>query len=168
MTGSFINTAFLLTGGNKGNRLQQLNTAKKYIEELCGIVVSVSSVYETAAWGLTDQPSFYNQALQLQTNMGAQELMTTLLHIEEKMGRVRTVKMGPRIIDIDILFFNDNIIETENLTVPHPWLHKRRFALMPLAEIAPHLIHPIFKKNIEDILVACDDHLPVHKINGAA
>lgn len=168
MTGSFINTAFLLTGGNTGNRLQHLITAKQYIGEYCGLVADASSVYETAAWGLTDQPAFYNQALQLHTNMQADELMVMLLHIENKMGRVRTVKMGPRVIDIDILFFNDDIIKTETLIIPHPWLHKRRFALMPMTEIAPQFIHPVFKKNIQELLAICDDELPVHKITGMA
>ena len=95
--------------------------------------------------------------------MPAEELMQTLLNIEEEMGRVRTVKMGPRIIDIDILFLNDEIINTSFLSVPHPYLHQRRFALIPLAEIAPQLIHPILKKNIDELLELCGDELPVKK-----
>ena len=163
MDKGFRNTAFLLTGGNTADRQQHLQAAKINIEKYCGHIIAASSIYETAAWGLTNQPSFYNQALQLQTNMPAEELMQTLLNIEEEMGRVRTVKMGPRIIDIDILFLNDEIINTSFLSVPHPYLHQRRFALIPLAEIAPQLIHPILKKNIDELLELCGDELPVKK-----
>lgn len=160
----YTNTVFLLTGGNQGNRLQYLEDAKNNIEKFCGQITVFSSIYETEAWGLKEQPSFYNQALQLQTNMPAEKLMQTLLSIEEMMGRIRTVKLGPRIIDIDILLFSDDIIESEILTVPHPFLHKRRFALTPLCEIAAEIIHPVFSKTIIKLLDECDDELPVYKI----
>lgn len=168
MAKGFTNTTFLLTGGNKGNRLQYLADAKKNIEKYCGQIGAVSSIYETAAWGITNQASFYNQALELKTNLPAEKLMLQLLDIEEMMGRIRTVKLGPRMIDIDILFFNDDIIESKIITTPHPYLHQRRFALTPLCEICPNKSHPLLNKSIRELLNECGDELPVYKINDIA
>ena len=159
-----MSKAYLLTGGNLGNRLNNLEQARKLIEQYCGRIVRQSSVYETAAWGFKEQPDFYNQALQIETELSAAELMKTILMTEEKMGRKREIKMGPRIIDIDILLFNDEIIYEPHLTIPHERLHERRFALMPLAEIAPGVIHPIFKKSITQLLSESTDTLDVNKI----
>ena len=114
-----MNKAYLLTGGNLGNRLNNLSEARKLIEQYCGKIDAQSSIYETAAWGFKDQPDFYNQALEVATKLSSEELMKTILMIEEKMGRKRSVKMGPRIIDIDILLFNDEIIHQPHLTIPH-------------------------------------------------
>ena len=159
-----MNTAYLLTGGNLGNRLNNLIHAGKLIEQYCGKIVQHSSIYKTAAWGFTDQPDFYNQALEIQTDFLPEELIQKLLMIEEQMGRKRDVKMGPRIIDIDILLFNNEIIHKPHLTIPHPRLHERRFALTPLAEIAPDIIHPVIHKTIHQLLLECTDTLNVHKI----
>jgi 2-amino-4-hydroxy-6-hydroxymethyldihydropteridine diphosphokinase len=141
-----MNKAYLLTGGNLGNRLDNLYKAADYIEQYCGKIVRKSSVYETAAWGLEDQPDFYNQALLINTMLSAQELIRQLLIIENKMGRRREVKMGPRTIDIDILFYNDAVINAPDLIIPHPRMQDRRFVLMPFSEIAPNFIHPVFHK----------------------
>lgn len=159
-----MNKAYLLTGGNLGNRMDYLSNAQKLVEECCGKITAASDVYETAAWGVTDQPSFYNRLLVLETNLAPEKLMETLLAIEEKMGRQRNIKMGPRTIDIDILMIDNLIINTSLLTVPHPHLHERRFALIPLAEVAPGLIHPILEKSIATLLKECKDELDVHKI----
>ena len=159
-----MNKAYLLTGGNLGNRLNNLEEARKLIEQRCGKIVQQSSIYETAAWGFKDQPDFYNQALGIETKLSPQALMKTILIIEEKMGRKREIKMGPRTIDIDILLFNNEIIHQSHVTIPHERLHERRFALMPLAEIAPDLIHPVLKKTIQQLLLECTDTLNVNKI----
>ena len=159
-----MNKAYLLIGGNMGSRSAYLQRAIELINDLAGTVINQSSIYETAAWGNTDQPSFLNQALEIQTGYTAGGLMKRLLLIEEKMGRKRHEKYGPRVIDIDILFFNDGILNTKIVTIPHPQLHKRKFALKPLAEIAPDLIHPVFNKTVSRLLKECDDPLPVNKI----
>jgi 2-amino-4-hydroxy-6-hydroxymethyldihydropteridine diphosphokinase len=159
-----MNRAYLLTGGNLGNRLNNLIDACKLIEQYCGKIVQQSAIYKTAAWGITDQPDFFNQALEIQTELSPEQLMQMLLMIEGQMGRKRVVKMGPRIIDIDILLFNNEIIHQSHLTIPHPRLHERRFALTPLAEIAPGIIHPVIHKTIHQLLLECTDTLNVHKI----
>lgn len=158
-----MNTAYLLTGGNMGNRAFHLQQAEQYIQQYCGEIVCSSSIYKTEAWGFTDQPAFYNQALELKTALSPDQLMRKLLEIELEMGRIRTLKMGPRIIDLDILLIDDLIIESELLSVPHPALVERRFALLPLAEIAPLLIHPIEGKTITALLDSCTDTLNVQK-----
>jgi 2-amino-4-hydroxy-6-hydroxymethyldihydropteridine diphosphokinase len=156
--------AYLLTGGNIGNRVHHLTKAKKLIEKYCGNIIASSAYYETAAWGVTNQPNFYNQVLALNTQLLPIELMKTLLQIESMMGRVRNIKMGPRIIDIDILIIENFICNDPILQLPHPALIERRFALTPLAEVAPNLIHPVEKKNILQLLHDCTDNLNVQKI----
>ena len=148
-----------------GNRSRYLENACKAIEQHCGLIVSVSSVYETDAWGMKDQNAFLNQALKIETKLGAIELLKCLLKIEESLGRKREKKYGPRTIDIDILLFNDAIITDENLKVPHPELQNRRFALECLNEIAAENIHPLFQKTIHQLLAECPDPLSVNKFN---
>jgi len=156
-----MNKAYLLTGGNMGNREKNLARAKKLISEQAGKVTRASSLYETAAWGKTDQPSFYNQALELETTLPPKDLLKLLLEIEKKLGRQRDEKYGPRTIDIDILLYGDQIFNDPQLRIPHPELQNRRFALTPLAEIGPGLVHPVFKKSITELLAICSDTLEV-------
>lgn len=154
-----MNKAYLLIGGNMGDRLANLENAKKAIEKDLGNILYTSSVYETAAWGKEDQPAFLNQALLIETNLKAEDLMNTLLQIEKNMGRIRQEYLGPRTIDLDIIFFNDQIMNTENLTIPHPQMQKRNFVLTPLNEIAPDFIHPVFNRSIAQLLMDCEDSL---------
>jgi 2-amino-4-hydroxy-6-hydroxymethyldihydropteridine diphosphokinase len=159
-----MNKAYLLTGGNKGDRRSFLQEAKKEIDSHCSSIVQQSALYQTAAWGKTDQEDFLNQVLLLETQLNAQALMQTILQIEELMGRVRSEKYGPRIIDIDILFFNHDIIHEPALIIPHPQIQNRRFVLEPMNEIAPEFIHPVFQKTIHELLIECKDELGVKKI----
>lgn len=160
-----MNIAYLLIGGNLGNRSAHLQKAIQLIEQYCGQVVQSSAIYETAAWGLIEQPAFYNQALKIETTLQPESLMQQLLSIEQEMGRIRTIKLGPRTIDLDMLFYNQIVLTTELLVLPHPALTERRFVLLPLSEIAPHLDHPIFHKTIEQLLNECPDQLDVQKLS---
>jgi 2-amino-4-hydroxy-6-hydroxymethyldihydropteridine diphosphokinase len=158
-----MNSAYLLIGGNLGNRENNFTIARGYIEQYCGPVLRSSSLYETAAWGKTDQPSFLNQALEIETELHAEHLMTQVLEIEKFMGRERKEKYGPRVIDIDILLFNNEQYDLPFLKIPHPEMQNRRFALTPLAEIAGGIQHPVFKKSIDQLLKECPDKLEVKK-----
>ncbi len=162
-----MNIVYLLTGGNVGNRAQYLQESAFLIESSCGNIVRRSSLYETAAWGKTDQAAFLNQALELHTQLAANNLMEQLLLLEQKAGRKRREKYGPRTIDIDILLFNHDIIDDPFITVPHPQMANRRFVLEPLQEIAADYLHPILKKTVGQLLQDCPDPLPVKKFSAA-
>lgn len=159
-----MNKAYLLIGGNEGDRLLHMQQARANIELICGAVEQVSSLYITAAWGKTDQADFLNQALLINTGMDPHTLLISILSIEEKMGRKRTVKNAPRIIDIDILFYNRLVMADPGLIIPHPRIPERRFVLEPLAEIAPGFIHPKSGKTIRQLLRECTDTLAVKKM----
>jgi 2-amino-4-hydroxy-6-hydroxymethyldihydropteridine diphosphokinase len=163
-----MSTAYLLIGGNLGNRSANLQKAVFHMEQTCGKIVQSSAIYETSAWGLTQQPAFYNQALTLSTQLSPEKLMQTLLEIEIQMGRTREIKMGPRIIDLDILLIDQLVQHTKLLQLPHPSLTMRRFALLPLAEIAPDLVHPLLQKTIQQLLEICPDQLDVQKLSTVA
>ncbi|MCB0560028.1 MAG: 2-amino-4-hydroxy-6-hydroxymethyldihydropteridine diphosphokinase [Lewinellaceae bacterium] len=158
------NQVYLHTGTNLGNREANLQRANEWIEEEIGPIEQVSKVYRTKAWGITDQPDFLNQALLVGSLLSPFELLERIHAIERRMGRVREIKWGERIIDIDILFFNDEIIDTEKLTIPHPYLHYRNFVLLPLMDIAPGLLHPGFKLTIAELFANSEDTLRVEVV----
>ena len=156
-----MNTIFLITGGNMGNRKDNLSNAADLIQNQVGKIIKSSKIYETEAWGNTDQPAFYNQVHIIKSHLSAEETISKILAIEKQMGRIRTIKNAARVIDIDILFFNKEIIHTPNLIVPHIEIPNRRFVLMPLAELSPDFIHPVLNRSIKDLLSACQDPLEV-------
>ena len=158
-----LNLVYLSLGSNIGNRSEQLEKAINSLQEI-GVVGKISSVYETAAWGNINQSSFLNLVLQMLTNIDALNFMNKLLFIEEKMGRVRKDKWEERIIDIDILYFNNEIINEEKLKVPHSYLYERKFVLEPLVEIAPDFIHPILNISSKEMLNRCADKLEVKRL----
>ena len=154
-------TAYLLLGSNEGNRQQWLQDALQHIEASCGKVTTSSSVYSTAAWGIEEQPDFLNMSIAIDTELSASDLLKEILSIEKLLGRERTVKWGQRTIDIDILFYGNEIIDLPDLKVPHPFIQDRRFALAPMNEIAPGLLHPVLNKTITQLLRDCPDQLEV-------
>jgi 2-amino-4-hydroxy-6-hydroxymethyldihydropteridine diphosphokinase len=155
--------AYLSLGSNVGDRAQQLRDAQARLSA-AGRVVATSSLYETEPVEFTDQPWFLNCAVALETEKDPQELMATILGIEKEMGRRRVQKKGPRSIDIDILLFGDAVIDSPELTLPHPAMHQRRFVLEPLAEIASEVQHPLLKKTIRELLAALPDGQSVRRI----
>lgn len=158
-----MNHAYLLIGGNLGDRLANLQNTIQQIEMHGGKIISSSAIYETAAWGFTEQPPFFNQALHIQTHLSAIELMQQLLAIELSLGRERLIPMGPRSIDIDIIYFNDEIIQNDIVSIPHPRMEHRNFVLIPLNEIAPNYIHPILNIPTTTLLKQCKDESHVYK-----
>jgi 2-amino-4-hydroxy-6-hydroxymethyldihydropteridine diphosphokinase len=158
-----MNNTWLSLGSNEGDRLQWFQKAMDLLSSNCGSIVNRSSVYETAAWGLTTQPDFLNMVIEVQTNKTPSQLLTEIHNIETVLGRQRDVKWGQRTLDIDILLYNNDIIKLPGLTIPHPFMQDRRFTLTPLAEIAPAYIHPKFNKTILQLLDECPDKLEVHK-----
>ena len=158
-----MNKTYLLLGSNMGNSQQQLTIAIKNITLQIGKVNRKSKLYATAAWGNTNQPDFLNQVVIVETKLDALQTIDIILSIEKQMGRVRTTKNAPRIIDIDILFFNKEIIDEKHLTIPHPQIENRRFVLIPLNELSPNFTHPISHKTIHLLLKDCADTLDVKK-----
>ena len=159
-----MNKIYLLLGSNIGNGQKQLFKAISLIQKKVGKINRLSSKYKTAAWGKTDQPDFINQVIIVESDLSARAVMQTILAIESTMGRVRTEKNAPRIIDIDILFFEKEIIDETDLVIPHPAMHLRRFVLVPLNELSPNFIHPVLKKTNHQLLLTCTDKLDVKKI----
>jgi 2-amino-4-hydroxy-6-hydroxymethyldihydropteridine diphosphokinase len=153
---------YLHTGSNLGNQAENLSKVNDLITQFIGKIVAKSGLYETEAWGVTDQPNFYNQALKVETTLTPQTILEKILFIEtEHFNRIREKKWAARIIDVDILLYDDVVIKTENLIIPHPYLHQRNFVLIPLMEIAGMLVHPILKETIEDLYWQSEDSLDV-------
>jgi 2-amino-4-hydroxy-6-hydroxymethyldihydropteridine diphosphokinase len=146
-------TAYLSLGSNLGDRAANLEAAIERLGEL-GQVVARSAIYETEPVEMERQPWFLNCVVAIETELMPRQFLSRVLAIEQKMGRRRTQPKGPRTIDIDILLFGASIVDTPSLTIPHPAMHRRRFVLEPLAEIAPELRHPVLKKTVREMMEA--------------
>ncbi|OSZ78987.1 2-amino-4-hydroxy-6-hydroxymethyldihydropteridine diphosphokinase [Chitinophagaceae bacterium IBVUCB1] len=154
---------YLLLGSNEGNRLEWFDKAMDLLRAGGCVVVAQSAVYETAAWGKEDQPDFLNMALCVATTLLPLQLLALTQSIEHQLGRQRTVKWGQRTLDIDILLYGNEVVDTPALQVPHPQLPNRRFALVPLADVAANLVHPTLHTTISGLLAVCPDALAVRK-----
>lgn len=149
---------YLEIGGNQGDRWLLLDKVKAMISSRMGAVLNESSVYETPPWGFESDMSFYNQALAVQTNLEPNILLSELQQIEKQLGRVRSEnRYDSRTMDIDVLFYGNQIIQTDNFTVPHPRMHLRKFVLDPLVEIASDVVHPVLHKTIRELWNECPD-----------
>lgn len=137
---------FISLGGNLGNTLEIFKNSYLEIEKKIGRISAFSKIYQTAAWGKTDQADFLNQVIQAETNLDPEKIMSELLEIELFFGRRRDVIWGPRILDLDILFLGNQIVSSKNVDIPHPQIAHRCFVLIPMAEIAPHFMHPVLQK----------------------
>lgn len=162
----FMDNVFLLIGGNLGNRLNNIKIAEGLIAKKIGSIAQKSNIYQTAAWGNNKQPHFLNKIIICSTNLTPQQVLKTIFEIETLFKRERHEKWGARTMDIDIIFYNDLVINSPSLTIPHPLVQQRRFALVPLNEVAPNFIHPILKTNVANMLANCLDRLEVEKFLG--
>ena len=152
-----MNIVFLQLGSNLGDRELLLKDAITEIEDRVGNILECSKVYESTPWRVEGQENYLNQILKVKTTLLADEVLSVVLDIEKQLGRVRFEKWGERLMDIDIIFYNDSIIETPDLCVPHKHLHERMFVLTPLHNIAPEMIHPKYNKTVEELLNICND-----------
>lgn len=145
-------------------RFELIKRATSMVEDDAGKVIQLSSVYESEAWGFKADKKFLNQLILIETPLLPNELLARILRIEEKLGRKRNMneRYQSRLIDIDILYFNNAIIDLPELTIPHPRMHERRFAMAPLVEIAPQYVHPLLKKTNSELLATVEDSLGVH------
>ena len=160
-----LNVCYLILGSNKGDKRKNIENANKYILSNIGEIEKYSSIYESKAWGYNDPEPYYNQVIKLLTHLDPQTLLQKCLEIEDKLGRIRTGNhYENRTIDIDILFHDKKIIETDNLVIPHPRLHLRNFVLIPLLEISPDLVHPVLNKSISELALGCNDTGKIKKL----
>lgn len=156
-----MDKAYLLLGSNEGDRVDWLSQAINLLQESCGEIQQKSPIYQTAAWGVEEQPDFLNMAIEIATPHTPYKLLQEINQIEEKLGRQRVLKWGQRTLDIDILLFGNIYTDSEQLTIPHKYLHERKFALVPLNDIAGAYRHPILNKTINQLLIDCEDDLEV-------
>mgnify|MGYP000082247211 FL=1 len=152
-----MNIVFLQLGSNLGDRELLLKDSITEIEDRVGNILECSKLYESTPWRVEGQENYLNQILKVKTTLLANEVLSVVLDIEKQLGRMRFEKWGERLIDIDIIFYNDSIIETPDLCVPHKHLHERMFVLTPLHNIAPEMIHPKYNKTVEELLNICND-----------
>lgn len=162
-----MSKVYLLLGGNLGDRFQNISEAISAINQRIGKVILQSAIYETKAWGATQQPDFLNIAIMVETELLPLSVLEFTQEIENELGRTRQInqKWGARTMDIDLLLYDQEIIQTERLIIPHPLMAQRKFVLIPLCEIAPNFIHPVFKQSIFDLNILCADKLVVKNWN---
>ena len=153
-----MNVAYLQLGSNIGDRLKELSSAVNCIKEEIGNVLSVSKIYQSTPWRVEGQENYLNQIIKIETNLSSNELLKGVLLIENNLGRIRIEKWGERLIDIDIIFYNDDIIETIDLCIPHKHMHERNFVLVPLNELAPLYVHPKYKRTVNQLLNETKDN----------
>ena len=153
-------------GSNIGLRNQYLQRARQLLEAQVGKLVASSAIYRTSAWGIENQRDFLNQAFCFKTQLPPAQVLEIALNTETKLGRKRQERWGERIIDIDIIFYEDLTLDTPKLVIPHPWLQERRFVLVPLNDIAPNWVHPILGKTVSDLLMICPDEGEVERVSG--
>ena len=144
-------TVFIALGTNLGNRLANLQAAIQSMPPEV-IVLAESHIYETPPWGYKDQPAFLNMVIKAETELEPEQLLQYLKELETELGREQSFHWGPRLIDLDILFYDDLVLDSPPLIIPHPRLHERAFVLVPLMELAPELIHPVFKKSVRELI----------------
>ena len=159
-TKKYINV-FLGLGSNVGNRGPNLHAAVGLIEKNIGKIAKKSHVYETQPWGEPNQDPFYNQVIMVNTTYDPREILDRISRIERELGRERKEKWGPRVIDIDILFYGKRLVRDKGLEIPHPELHKRAFVLVPMMEIAGEYVHPVLDKQIDELYMDCEDESDV-------
>lgn len=153
-----MHRVFFEIGGNQGDKLNNISVAKELIDSEIGVIIEESKIFESPAWGFQSDMNFYNQVLLVETEFKVQEVLALLLSIEIRLGRVRSEKQfSSRTMDIDILFFDQEIINTDSLIVPHPRLHLRNFVLVPMNDIAPAFVHPVMNKSMSELLIECTD-----------
>lgn len=153
---------YILLGANLGDRLQTFAQARTLLAECVGQIRQQSGIYETAPWGVTDQPMYLNQVLEIETNLSPEAVLVQTQAIEQQLGRVRLEKWGSRLIDIDLLYYGSLIYQTETLALPHPLLHERPFTLVPLVEVAPDFRHPVLQKTNRQLLTELANPGAVH------
>ncbi len=146
-----MSVVYIGIGSNLGDRKENCLRAIELLQKREIIVTKRSSLYETEPWGVKDQPLFLNMAIEIETGLNPEELLKILKEIEREVGRERYFKWGPRIIDLDILLFDNIILKTDNIEIPHPLMHERIFVLRPLCEIAPDIKHPLLKVSVSDL-----------------
>lgn len=157
---------YLLLGGNQGDKRFVFEETAKMLNERVGKISRSSGIYETEPWGFQSEDMFWNQVLELSVMISAQEVLEKIQQIEHQLGRERKgAQYESRIIDIDILFYDEQIVESPDLTIPHPRIRERKFVLVPLNEIVPGMIHPVLGKTINQLLSECPDQLKVEKVD---